>query len=284
MRRQQESSILLSKVWFVTGSSRGLGRAIVENALAAGDRVVATARDTTKLDDLSARYGDKALTLPLDVTDVDAVRKTVQEGLKAFGRYDIVVNNAGYADLASVEDISLDDFRRQVDTLFYGTVHVTKAVLPTMREQGSGHIFQISSLGSRLASPGLAAYQASKWAVSAFSVGLAQEVAPLGIQVTSVEPGGMRTDWAGSSMAVPPISEPYQQTVGQFGEMLRQASGQEPAIPAKVAQVITDLAGRTDAPRRLLIGKDAVQYAAAEAAALAESDAAWREVSESVTD
>ncbi|MFF0188320.1 SDR family NAD(P)-dependent oxidoreductase [Streptomyces sp. NPDC005244] len=274
----------MSKVWFVTGSSRGLGRAIVENALAAGDRVVATARDTTKLDDLSARHGDKILTLPLDVTDVDAVRKTVQEGLKAFGRYDIVVNNAGYADLASVEDISLDDFRRQVDTLFYGTVHVTKAVLPSMREQGSGHIFQISSLGSRLASPGLAAYQASKWAVSAFSVGLAQEVAPLGIQVTSVEPGGMRTDWAGSSMAVPPISEPYQQTVGQFGEMLRRASGQEPAIPAKVAQVITDLAGRTDAPRRLLIGKDAVQYAAAEAAALAESDAAWREVSESVTE
>ncbi|MER8188302.1 SDR family NAD(P)-dependent oxidoreductase [Kitasatospora sp. NPDC094015] len=274
----------MSKVWFVTGSSRGLGRAIVENALEAGDRVVATARNTAKLDDLAARYGDRILTLPLDVTDVDAVQKTVQEGLRAFGRYDVVVNNAGYADLAAVEDVSLEDFRRQVDTLFYGTVYVTKAVLPTLREQGSGHIFQISSLGSRLAGPGLTAYQASKWAVSAFSVGLAQEVAPLGIKVTSIEPGGMRTDWAGSSMDIPPISEPYQPTVGAFADMLRQASGREPAIPAKVAQVINDLVDRDDAPQRLLIGKDAVQYAAAGASALAESDAKWREISESVTE
>lgn len=274
----------MSKVWFVTGSSRGLGRAIVENALEAGDRVVATARNTGKLDDLVARYGDKILPLALDVTDVDAVNKTVQEGLKAFGRYDVVVNNAGYADLASIEDTSLDDFRRQVDTLFYGTVYVTKAVLPTLREQGSGHIFQISSLGSRLATPGLAAYQASKWAVSAFSLGLAQEVAPFGVKVTSIEPGGMRTDWAGSSMGVPPISEPYQPTVGAFADMLGKASGQEPAVPARVARVIRDLVGRDDAPVRLLIGKDAVQYAAAGARAQAESDATWREISESVTE
>ncbi|MGW5392134.1 SDR family NAD(P)-dependent oxidoreductase [Streptomyces koyangensis] len=274
----------MSKIWFVTGSSRGLGRAIVENALEAGDRVVATARDTAKLSDLTDRYGDRILALPLDVTDADAVHETVQEGLKAFGRYDVVVNNAGYADLAAVEDVTLDAFRRQVDTLFYGTVYVTKAVLPAMRAQESGHIFQISSLGSRLAGPGLTAYQASKWAVSAFSVGLAQEVAPLGIKVTSIEPGGMRTDWAGSSMGIPPISEPYQPTVGAFADLLRQGSGQEPAIPAKVAHVISDLVGREDAPQRLLIGKDAVRYAAAGASDLAASDAKWREVSESVTE
>lgn len=273
----------MSKVWFITGSSRGLGRAIVEAALEGGDQVVATARDTAKLDDLAARYGDRILTLPLDVTDADAVQKTVQEGLKAFGRYDVVVNNAGYVDVASVEDISLDDFRRQVDTLFYGVVYVTKAVLPTLREQGSGHIFQISSLASRLAGAGLVAYASSKSAVSAFTTGLAQEVAPLGIKVTALEPGRMPTDFAGSSMTIPPISEPYQQTVSKWAEILSRPSGQEAALPAKVAQVVYDLAGRDDAPERLLIGKDAVQYAPAAAKALAESDQKWREVSESVT-
>ncbi|MEU7189282.1 SDR family NAD(P)-dependent oxidoreductase [Streptomyces sp. NPDC039022] len=130
----------------------------------------------------------------------------------------------------------------------------------------------------------MAAYQASKWAVSAFSLGLAQEVAPFGVKVTSIEPGGMRTDWAGSSMGVPPISEPYQPTVGAFADMLGKASGQEPAVPARVAQVIRDLVGRDDAPVRLLIGKDAVQYAAAAAQAQAEYDATWREISESVTE
>lgn len=273
----------MSKVWFVTGSSRGLGRAIVETALEAGDRVVATARNTAKLDDLVARYGDRIVTLTLDVTDAEAAQTAVEEGLKAFGRYDVVVNNAGYADLASVEDVTLDDFRRQVDTVFYGVVYVTKAVLPILREQGSGHIFQVSSLGARLASPGLAAYQSAKWAVSGFSSVLAQEVAPLGIRVTALEPGGIRTDWAGSSMAVPPISEPYQQTVGTFADMLRNP---DPAMdevsaadPAKVATVVLDLAGRDDAPVRLLIGADAVQYAADAAQALAESDEKWREVS-----
>jgi NAD(P)-dependent dehydrogenase (short-subunit alcohol dehydrogenase family) len=273
----------MSRVWFVTGSSRGLGRAIVTAALEAGDRVVATARNPARLDDLVDRYGDRVRTLALDVTDDGAVRHAVHEGLKAFGRYDVVVNNAGYADLAAVEDVALDDFRAQIDTNFYGVVHVSKAVTPILREQGSGHIFQVSSVGGRITSPGLTAYQSAKWAVGGFSLGLAQEVAPFGVKVTVLQPGGMRTDWAGSSMKVPPVSEPYRRTVGAFADRIRGAGPEaaDSADPARIAEIIVDLAGRDDAPTQLLLGRDAVRLWDRAAADLAESDAEWREVSES---
>ncbi|MFJ7967749.1 SDR family NAD(P)-dependent oxidoreductase [Streptomyces sp. NPDC096324] len=267
-------------------SSRGLGRAIVTAALDAGDQVVATARDTTKLDDLVARHGDRVRPVALDVTDHDAVERAVREGLKVFDRYDVVVNNAGYGDLASVEDGTVDDFRAQIDTNFYGVYYVSKAMTPILREQGSGHVFQVSSLGGRIGSVGLAAYQSAKWAVGGFSTVLAQELAPFGVKVTVLEPGGMRTDWAGSSMTVPPISAPYRPTVGAFADMLRNADARVAAAnsadPARVARTVVELAGRDDAPVRLLLGKDAVQYAGAAARFLAESDEEWRRLSESV--
>ncbi|MEU1502001.1 SDR family NAD(P)-dependent oxidoreductase [Streptomyces sp. NPDC005732] len=276
----------MSKVWFVTGSSRGLGRAIVEAALEAGDRVVATARKPAQLDDLVVRHGDRILPLALDVARDDDVRRAVREGLDAFGRYDVVVNNAGYGDIASVEDVTPEAFRAQIDTNFYGVVQVTKAVLPVLREQGAGHIFQVSSVGGRVGSAGLSAYQSAKWAVGGFSTVLAQEVAPLGIQVTVLEPGGMRTDWAGSSMTIPPVSEPYRQTVGGFANMIRSsaASGSAESDPVKVARVVRDLAGRQDAPVRIVLGAQAYGIAQAAARAIAESDEKWREVSESVSD
>ncbi|MGW4675035.1 SDR family NAD(P)-dependent oxidoreductase [Streptomyces sp. NPDC004324] len=276
----------MSKVWFVTGSSRGLGRAIVEAALEAGDRVVATARKPAQLDDLVVRHGDRILPLALDVARDDDVRRAVREGLEAFGRYDVVVNNAGYGDIASVEDVTPEAFRAQIDTNFYGVVQVTKAVLPVLREQGAGHIFQVSSVGGRVGSAGLSAYQSAKWAVGGFSTVLAQEVAPLGIQVTVLEPGGMRTDWAGSSMTIPPVSEPYRQTVGGFADMIRSsaASGSAESDPVKVARVVRDLAGRQDAPVRIVLGAQAYGIAQAAARAIAESDEKWREVSESVSD
>jgi NAD(P)-dependent dehydrogenase (short-subunit alcohol dehydrogenase family) len=273
----------MSQVWFVTGSSRGLGRAIAEAALADGDQVVATARRTAHLDGLVERYGENVQPIALDVTDPEQVLRVVQQGLDAFGHYDVVVNNAGYADVAAIEDVTLENFRAQIDTNFFGVVHVTKAVLPALRERGSGHIFQVSSLGGRFASPGLGAYQSAKWAIGGFSTGLAQEVAPLGIRVTVLEPGGMRTDWAGSSMTIPEVSEPYQQTVGQVATMIRSASGQEPTEPPQVARIVRDLAGRDDAPVRLLIGADAYQYGQEAAKALAESDEKWREVTESAS-
>uniref|UniRef100_UPI004056D0AC SDR family NAD(P)-dependent oxidoreductase n=1 Tax=Streptomyces sp. SID1121 TaxID=3425888 RepID=UPI004056D0AC len=281
----------MSKVWFVTGSSRGLGRALVEGALAAGDRVVSTARNPARLDDLAARYGERILPLALDVTDGDQAQEAVQEAVKTFGRLDVVVNNAGYSDVASVEDVTPADFRAQVDTNFYGVVNVTKAVIPVLREQGSGHVFQVSSLGGRIGSPGLSAYQSAKWAVGGFSTVLAQEVAPFGIKITVLEPGGMRTDWAGSSMTIPPVSDPYRPTVGAFVDMIRNpdpeamaAMGARSADPARIAEIVRDLAGREDAPLRLLLGQDAVQYAHAAAQQLADSDAAWRATSESANE
>jgi NAD(P)-dependent dehydrogenase (short-subunit alcohol dehydrogenase family) len=272
----------MSKVWFITGSSRGLGREIVTAALDAGDRVAATARNPRQLDDLVERYGDRVLPLALDVADDAAVRSAVKVAVDAFGRLDVVVNNAGYGDLAAVEDVALDDFRAQIDTNFYGVVHVTKAVLPILREQGSGHLFQVSSIGGRVGSVGLAAYQSAKWAVGGFSTVLAQEVAPFGVKVTVLEPGGMRTDWSGSSMTVPPISDPYLPTVGASAERRRAAAGTEPIDPSKVAEVVRDLVGRDDAPLRLLIGADAYALAVGAAATQAESDERWRAVSESV--
>ena len=268
----------MSQVWFITGSSRGLGRSIAEAALAAGHQVVATARKPQQLDELVTRYGDAVYPLALDVTDYDQAVRAVEAAITHFGRIDVVVNNAGYGDLASVEDVRLEDFKAQIDTNFYGVVHVTKAVIPFLRRQGSGHIFQVSSIGGRLASVGLTAYQAAKWAVGGFSLGVAQEVAPFGVKVTVLEPGGMRTDWAGASMAIPPISAPYQQTVGVFADMLHKMSGSESSDPAKVAAIVLKMALREEAPTRLLIGADSAQYAALLANSMAESDQKWHDL------
>ncbi len=216
------------------------------------------------------------------MTDYAAAARAVESTTERFGRLDVLVNNAGYADLASIEDVDLESFKAQVETNFYGVVHVTKAVVPIMREQGSGHIFQVSSVGDRVGTAGLSAYQSAKWAVAGFSTVLAQEVAPLGIKVTVLEPGGMKTDWAGASMTIPPISEPYQPTVGAFAEWLTANAGNEESDPAEVARVVCDLAGRPEAPLRLLLGAYAYQLAQDTARTIATSDHQWREVTESV--
>jgi NAD(P)-dependent dehydrogenase (short-subunit alcohol dehydrogenase family) len=269
----------MSKVFLLTGSARGLGRQIAEAALVAGHRVVATARRPEALADLAERYGRQVLPVALDVTDPDAATAAVAAGVDAFGRLDVVVNNAGYANLASVEDISLTDFREQIDANLFGVVNVTKAALPVLRGQGDGHIIQVSSIGGRLATAGLSAYQAAKWAVGGFSEVLAKEVGPLGIKVTVLEPGGMQTDWAGSSMRVPPVSEPYRATVGAMAALHHDGGGM-PALgdPAKVAQVVLAVAGMDEPPLRLILGSEAYAYAMAAAAARAESDAAWHDL------
>jgi len=270
----------MSQVFFLTGSSRGLGRQIAEAVLAAGHRLVATARQPASLADLAERYGDRILPVALDVTDPAAARAAVAAGVAAFGRIDVLVNNAGYANLAAIEDIALDDFSEQIETNLLGVVNVTKAALPVLRAQGGGRIIQVSSIGGRLATPGLSAYQAGKWAVGGFSEVLAKEVAPLGIKVTVLEPGGMRTDWAGSSMRVTPISEPYRQTVGAMAR-LHDDIGSDAALgdPAKVARVVLEVAAMDEPPLRLILGSEAYAYATAAAKARAESDAAWRHLS-----
>jgi NAD(P)-dependent dehydrogenase (short-subunit alcohol dehydrogenase family) len=263
-------------VYLITGSSRGLGRAIAEAALAAGHHVVATARRPEQLDDLA---GDRLVAVSLDVTDYYAATRAVQTAVERFGRLDVVVNNAGYADLASVEDTTIDAFRAQIDTNLLGVVNVTKAALPVLRAQGSGHIIQISSVGGRVANAGLSAYQAAKFAVGGFSEALAQEVAQLGIKITVLEPGGMRTEWAGSSMTIRPISEPYAATVGALSTLLPQGASAAAGDPAKVAQIVLEVATLDEPPLRLLIGSDAVTYAKAAAESLAAADATWRELS-----
>lgn len=270
----------MSKVFFLTGSSRGLGRQIAEAALGAGHRLVATARRPEALAGLVTSYGDRVLPVPLDVADAAAAEAAVAAGLEAFGRLDVVVNNAGYANLASVEDITGADFRAQVETNLFGVVNVTKAVLPVLRRQGGGRIIQVSSVGGRMATAGLSAYQAAKWAVGGFSEVLAKEVAPLGIKVTILEPGGMQTEWAGASMRVPPVSEPYQATVGAMARIHGEHAA-APALgdPAKVARVVLAVADMDDPPLRLLLGSEAYAYATAAGRARAEADAAWHDLS-----
>lgn len=269
-------------VWFITGSSRGLGRALVQYALESGDNVVATARDPAALKEFEDRFGPtRFIGLALDVTDYAAAQTTADKAKQHFGRVDVVINNAGYADTGSVEDTTMESFRAQVDTNFYGVVNVSKAFVPMLREQASGHIFQISSLGGRLGSPGLSAYQSAKWAVGGFSTCLAAELAPLGVKVTVLEPGAMRTDWAGSSMKVVPVSEAYQQTVGEFAQMLKSGSGDEVTRPEKVGPIIRVLLAAAKPPVRMLVGPDALQYAPAIAAAQTASDEEWKTLSAS---
>jgi NAD(P)-dependent dehydrogenase (short-subunit alcohol dehydrogenase family) len=270
----------MPQVFLLTGAGRGLGHAIAEAVLDAGHSLVAGARRPETLDDLAAAHRDRVLAVALDVTDPDAARAAVDAGVQRFGRLDVVVNNAGYADLAAIEDVTLDAFRAQIDTNLLGVVNVTKAALPVLRAQGSGHIIQVSSVGGRMATPGLSAYQAAKWAVGGFSSVLAAEVAPLGIRVTVLEPGGMQTDWAGSSMTVPPISEPYQATVGRSAAM-HNAQTLALGDPAKVARVVLEVAAMDDPPLRLLLGSDAYTYATAAGRALLGSDERLRELSAS---
>lgn len=269
----------MSKVWFITGSSRGLGLAITTTALQSGASVIATCRNPSQLDNLVTQYGSKVLPLALDVSNNKAVLAAVKIGHEHFGRIDVVINNAGYADTASVEDCKIDDFRAQIETNYMGVVYVTKAVLPILRRQGDGHIFQVSSLGSRFSAPGLAAYQSAKWAIGGFSSVLAQEVAPLGIKVIVLEPGGIRTDWAGSSMKIPPVSEPYQPTVGAFAEMLKQYAGLAPSLPEKIAGIVMRLLDEKEPPLRLLLGTDAIQYGGMAAKKQADEDEKWRVLS-----
>ena len=271
-----------SQVWFVTGSSRGLGRALVLGVLEAGHRVVAAARKPSDLDHVVQKFGERVKVVALDVTDPEQAVRAVQGAVDTFGRIDVLVNNAGYANTGSAEDLPLDDFRRQIDTNFWGVVHVTRAVLPVMRSQQSGRILQISSIGGRRGgTPGLAAYQSAKFAVAGFSEVLINEVRPLGIHVTIVEPGGFATDWAGSSMNVYPSRPDYEATVGATAQRLRGNPGAARGVPEKAARALLELAAMEKPPRRLVLGSDAYTLARATAQELLASDEAYRALSSS---
>jgi NAD(P)-dependent dehydrogenase (short-subunit alcohol dehydrogenase family) len=270
----------MPKVWLVTGSASGLGRSIAEAVLASDDRLVATARDPRRLQDLVERYGEQVRTVPLDVADEVAAHAAVQVAVEQFGSLNVVVNNAGYGDVAPFEQLSSEKFKAVVDTNFYGVVNVTRAALPIMRKQKSGCILQISSVGGRLALPGSTPYHAAKWAVGGFTESLAKEVAPFGVKVCALEPGGMRTNWGvRAHKDMPDLLADYKPSVGAVVKALESLWGQENSDPDKVAQVIVRLAACDQLPSHLLLGSDAVRYAGeAEAARTADAEK-WREIS-----
>lgn len=269
----------MSKVWFLTGSARGLGRAIADAVLSAGDRLVAGARNPAQLDELVECYAERVQAVTLDVTDRGAVERAVAAGVERFGRIDVAVNNAGYGNVGAFEHVTEEDFRAQIETNFFGVVNVTRAVLPIMRGQGGGHILQISSVAGRMAAPGLAAYQAAKWAVGGFSDGVAAEVAPFNIKVTVVEPGAMRTDWAGPSMSVQDIATDYAATVGVIAKLQKEYLGKEIGDPTRVAAVLRKIVEHPAPPGRLLLGSDAIAYAEQARTLREAADAEWRDIS-----
>jgi len=270
----------MSKVWLVTGSASGLGRNVAEAVLASGDRLVATARDPGRLEDLVEKYGDQVRTAPLDVADEAAAYAAVQVAIDAFGRLDVVVNNAGYGDFAPFEQLSSARFKAVIDTNLYGVVNVTRAALPIMRKQKSGCILQISSVGGRLGVPGNSPYHAAKWAVGGFTESLAKEVAPFGVKVCALEPAGMRTNWGARANSYRPDLLPdYEPSVGGVMKALESRWGHENSDPAKVAQVVLRLAASDCLPAHLLIGSDAVQHAGQAEATRAADAERWREVS-----
>jgi NAD(P)-dependent dehydrogenase (short-subunit alcohol dehydrogenase family) len=245
------------RIWFITGASRGFGRSFAQAALAAGDRVAATARDTSALDDLLTEHGDAVLAIELDVTDHDAAFAAVRQAHEHFGRLDIVVNNAGYGMSGAVEELTEEQARRQIEVNVFGALWVTQAALPILREQRSGWIVQVSSIGGLAAFPLTGIYHASKWALEGFSESLRQEVEPFGIRVLMVEPSGFRTDWAGSSMDRAEPIDAYQEVdfIAQRREAQRQENnGSQPGNPELAAQALLETLDRDDPPFRLLLG------------------------------
>ena len=271
----------MAQVWLITGSARGLGRAIAEAVLAADDKLIATARNPQQLSDLVERYGDNVRAVALDVTDERAAIAAVQLAVDVFGRLDVLVNNAGYGNLAAIEDTTIQDFRAQLETNLFGVVNLTKAAIPVMRRQGAGRILQFSSVGGRVGPIGRGAYAAAKWGVEGFSEVLAKEVGPLGIKVTIIEPGGFRTDFAGSSQTILADNPAYASTVGAVARFQRGYDGAQPGDPKKAAAAVLNIARLDEPPMRLLLGRDAVRAAAEAERTRAEADRKWRSLSES---
>jgi NAD(P)-dependent dehydrogenase (short-subunit alcohol dehydrogenase family) len=267
----------MAKIWLITGSGNGLGRNIAEAALAAGDGVVAGARRTEELAPLVAQYGKRVKPVTLDVRDEAAAKAAVQLALDSFGRLDVLVNNAGYGQFAPFEQLTAQDFQAVVDTCFYGVVYTTRAAIPVMRKQKSGHIFQVSSVGGRLAVPGNTPYHAAKWAVGGFSDALAMEVAPFGVKVCTLEPGGIRTNWARrAGQNAPDLLPEYEASVGSMLKILRGLEGRAEGDSRKIADVIVQLANSEDVPLRLILGVDAEKRVQQAEAARASEAEKWR--------
>ncbi|KOG65859.1 oxidoreductase [Streptomyces griseoflavus] len=251
---------MATQTWFITGSSRGFGRSLAVAALEAGDQVVATARKPEQLADLVERFGDKVLLVALDVTDAAAAAAALDAARNRFGRLDVIVNNAGYANVAPVETAPEDDFRRQFETNFWGVYNVSKAALPLLKAQGGGIVVQFSSIGGRVGgSAGLGSYQAAKFAIDGLTRVLTTETAPFGIRYLVVEPSGFATDWAGASMDIQDVPPEYEATVGAFTDRVR--GSRTAGDPDRAAEILVRVVKRDDLPTHLLLGETAARMA-----------------------
>ncbi|BBZ79479.1 short-chain dehydrogenase/reductase [Mycolicibacterium anyangense] len=251
------------KVWFITGTSRGFGREWTIAALERGDKVAATARNTDTLADLVEKYGDAILPIALDVTDRAADFAAVKQAHDHFGHLDIVVNNAGYGHFGFVEELSEADARDQIETNVFGALWVTQAALPYLRAQGSGHIIQVSSIGGITAFPLVGIYHASKWALEGLSQSLAQEVAPFGVHVTLIEPGGFDTDWSGPSAKRSEPLPDYAALHQQVAEARAQRWA-KPGDPTASARAILKVVDAPNPPLRVFFGESPLQVARAD--------------------
>jgi NAD(P)-dependent dehydrogenase (short-subunit alcohol dehydrogenase family) len=267
------------RTWLVTGTSSGFGRAIAAAALERGDRVVATARRPEALDDLVAATPDRVLAVPLDVTRPDQIDAAVAAAGERFGGVDVLVNNAGHGSVGAVEEIDMGDLRALMDTMFFGAVALTKAMLPQMRERRAGAIVQISSMGGQLSPPGFGAYCSGKFALEAMSESLAVEVAPYDVRVLIVEPGSFRTEFGGARMHYSRDSGLYTETAGGNRAFIEGVDGTQPGDPRKAAAAIIEALDASDPPLRLALGDDAVDAIRAKHERLRADLDGWERVS-----
>lgn len=268
----------MAKIWFITGASSGFGAELVKAVIESGDKVAATFRKSEQANSFSERYNSNGLGVVLDVTQTDKILAALQKAINKFGRIDVLVNNAGYGTIGAIEEFSLEEIRQQMETNYFGTVEVTKTILPIMRQQGSGHIVQISSQSGFRATAGFGVYNASKFALEGFSEALAQEVAPFGIKVTIVEPGPFRTEFLATSLKMPQNQmEIYQKgPVGQMYQYQQRMNGNQEGDPVKAAKAIVDYVHTDKENLRLPLGKIAIQSMRAKLASV-ENDIAANE-------
>jgi NAD(P)-dependent dehydrogenase (short-subunit alcohol dehydrogenase family) len=267
------------KVWLITGCSRGLGKALAEAVLAAGDKLVATARNIEQIKYLVEQYGDKVQLVKLDVTNQTDAKFAIKSAFDSFGRLDVLVNNAGYGNICSIEEAKMTDFREEIETNLFGTIIVTKEALPYMRKQKFGHIIQLSSVGGRIGPIGRGPYAVAKWGVEGFSEVLSKEVKPFGIKVTIIEPGGFRTDFASKSSQIKNNLMDYDITVGKTARFQQEYIGKQPGDPIKAAKAILQLTNLDNPPIRLLLGSDAVSAVEKNDLEKIEADKKWRYLS-----
>ena len=267
------------RVWFITGASTGFGRLLAQEVLKSGGKVVVTARKLDNVADLEAQYPQTAKALALDVTNAGQVDSVVAQAIEKFGRVDVLVNNAGYGVAGAIEEVSEAEFMPMFETNVFGLLRVTRAFLPHLRKQRSGHVLNLSSIGGLVASPGMGYYNATKFAVEGISEALAGELAPLGIRVTIIEPGPFRTDFLGRSgvVAKARIAD-YDSTAGNMRKYFAENDGKQRGDPVRAVHAMMQIVESPAPPLRLLLGASALQRMGAKLANWEKEIAAWEKV------